>query len=111
MEDKLKHFESLFGLKNKELKELEESFRKVTELLTNSDRDQSRTGRINEFTRTIVMELFEFTGFINKVIIGDHEEINSYTLHYFEKKLLDASSEFKKLRKLINKMDGVKNEL
>lgn len=111
MDEKLKYFESLFGLKNNELKEFEESFSKVIELLTNSDRDQSRIGRINEFTRTIVMELFEFTGFINKVIIGDHEEINSFTFDYFEKKLLDASSEFKKLRKLINKMDGVKNEL
>lgn len=65
-----------------------------------SNRDQTIKGRINEFTRVVTSNLFEFTEFIEKVVCD--KEINNETLNHFSQKLAYAASEFEKLKNIVN---------
>lgn len=87
MEDKFKRFEL--------------NIDEIRELLFHMNRDNSKVGRLNEFTRSIMESLYVFLEFGNKVVKGDF--INSDTFDYFEQKLVDALNDFKKLKNIYNK--------
>lgn len=71
--------------------------------LEQSNRDQTIKGRINEFTRVVTSNLFEFTEFIEKVVCD--KEINHDTLNHFSEKLKYANDQFMKLKELISGVD------
>lgn len=83
------------------LKKFEESFKEVRQLLNSMNRDSSRVGRLNEFTRSIMESLCVFSEFVEKVIRC--ELINLDTFDYFEKNLVDALEDFTKLKRIYNK--------
>lgn len=80
---------------------IDNGFKNYIKRLEQSNRDQSIKGRINEFTRVITSNLFEFTEFI-EIVLNSNNDINQDTLNHFSNILVDANNSFQKLIKIIS---------